>query len=329
MTNRTPFPRSFRAVTFILAVALLAAVALPALAAVTLTAFRATPQADNTILVYWASATELDTASYQLFRSQIASPGDWGAPIDQQAAQGSLSPAEYRYVDQAVTPGETYYYRLVDISVSGMLTDHGTQSARILLPGETATNTPTATSTFTTVPTATTGAGSGFAPTATATQPPPTATRQFTNTPVVSPIGTPVLSAPTAPVIVGRASPTPLPGASLATPTGQPQLATAAPAGQLPTTAPIMPPPGDTPTVAVLAQASGSGLETATSVPTREVTPIIFASETRTAADTASDQAVASQGSRNMGPALAVGGGLLGLAGIAAAALLFIRSRKA
>jgi hypothetical protein len=323
-----PFPRSFRGFTFILAVALLAAVALPALASVTLTAFRATAQADNTILVYWASATELDTASYQLFRSQIASPGDWGAPIDQQAAQGSLSPAEYRYIDQAVTPGETYYYRLVDISVSGTLTDHGTQSARILLPGETATNTPTATSTFTSVPTATTGAGSGFAPTPTATQPPPTATRQFTNTPAVSPIGTPVLSAPTAPVIIGRASPTPLPGASVATPTGQPQLATAAPAGQLPTTAPIMP-PSDTPTVAVVAQVSGSGLETATPVPTREVTPIIFASETRTVADTASNQAVASQGSRNMGPALAVGGGLLGLAGIAAAALLFIRSRKA
>jgi hypothetical protein len=76
-----------------------------------------------------------------------------------------------------------------------------------------------------------------------------------------------------------------------------------------------------------VAQEPGAGLETPTSVPTREVTPIIFAaSETREAQE--SEQTVAAQG-RDTGAALAVGGAALGLAGIGAAVVLFLKSRKA
>jgi hypothetical protein len=310
--------------------ALLLAMSAPASAAVTLTSFTATARDDGTIRVAWAAATELETASYQLYRSEASAPADWGAPIYAVAAGGSVSPASYEYIDQAATPGQTYYYRLVDISNQGTASDHGPVSARILLPGETATNTPTATATWTGVPTATTGAGAGVPGTPTATLPPPTATRRYTNTPVISPIGTPVLSAPTSPLIAGRAAPTRLPGALVATPTRGVPLAPTAPLAVPLATATVALPPTFTPTAAVIAQAPGGAVETATPVPTREVTPIIFAaSETReTTQAAAAQQDVASQDSRNTSLVLTIGGAALGLAGLLAAVLLFLRSRK-
>lgn len=316
----------------LLALALLLTSALPALGFVTLTAFTATARAEtNTIRVFWSAATELETASYQLFRADSATPNDWGAPIHQVAAGGSVSSAEYEYVDAAVIPGVSYYYRLVDIEVSGVMTPHGPVSARIILPGEVPTPTITPSPTLQVVPTATTGSGGGFVPTPTPTSPPPTATRQFENTPTTAPAGTPVLSAPTSPVVAPGVSPTLLPGAAVATPTGQPAFPTVAPLAS-PFPSPVMTAtlPTAPPTVAVVEQAAGAGIETPTSVPTREVTPIIFAaSETREAQATAdSEQTVAAQG-RNTGAALAVGGAALGLAGIGAAAVLFLKSRKA
>jgi hypothetical protein len=316
----------------LLALALLVTNALPALGSVTLTTFTATARSEsNTIRVFWSAATELDTASYQLFRADSATPTDWGAPIHQVAAGGSVSSADYEYVDASVTAGVSYYYRLVDIAVGGAATPHGPVSARLTLPGEVATATITPSPTLQVVPTATTGAGGGFVPTATSTLPPPTATRQFANTPTNAPAGTPVLTAPTSAVVAPRLSPTPLPGAAVATPTGQPVIPTVAPlASPLPSPAITAVLPTAPPTAAVVAQEPGAGLETPTSVPTREVTPIIFAaSETREAQATAdSEQTVAAQG-RNTGAALAVGGAALGLAGIGAAVVLFLKSRKA
>jgi hypothetical protein len=321
-----------RAAAGVLVLALLAIVALPAGAAVTLTEFTATARPDNTIRVFWAAATELDTASYQLFRADTAAPTDWGAPIYLVAAGGGVSAASYEHIDRNVTPGVTYWYMLSDISIDGTPGSNGPVQARILLSGETPTNTPTATATLNTnIPTATTGPG--FVPTATATLPPPTATRQFTNTPVgagavATPFGTPVLSAPTSPVVGARATATIAVAAAVATPTGQALIPTTAPAAVAPTVPPpTVPPPS--PTVAIVAQAPGAGLETATLVPTREVTPIIFGASENTTETPVPAQDVAAQGGRNTGGVLAAGGALLGLAGIVAAALLFLRSRKA
>jgi hypothetical protein len=321
-----------RAAAAVLVLALLAATALPALAAVTLTEFTATAQPDNTIRVYWAAATELDTASYQLYRAQTSAPDDWGAPIHLVAAGGGVSAASYEHIDRNVTPGVTYWYMLSDISINGTPGSNGPVQARILLAGETPTNTPTATATLNTnIATATTGPG--FIPTATATLAPPTATRQFTNTPVgagavATPFGTPVLSAPTS-LASSIGTPTVAVAASVATPTGQALIATAAPAAIVPTVPPPTVPPLPSPTPAIVAQAPGAGLETATLVPTRDVTPIIFGSTEEVAVTPPADQDVAAQGSRSMGGVLAVGGALLGLAAITAAALLFLRSRKA
>jgi hypothetical protein len=322
------------AAAVILILALLAVSALPALAAVELTVFTATAQADNTIRVYWEAATELNTAAYRLYRAETQIPTDWGTPIHEVAAAGGVSRAEYTYADVNVTPGVTYYYRLVDISVSSQVTEHQIVSARIMLPGETATNTPPTTDARTPVPTATTGPGSVVVePTATATLPPPTATQRFTNTPPApaasAPFGTPVVSAPTSPVFANPSIPTLPVVASLATPTGQPLLPTPAPVALPPTippppTVPLLP----SPTIAIVAQAPVAGLETATPVPTREVTPIIFGATSEAPEAPGSEQAAAAQGGRNMGGVLVAGGALVGLAGIAAAVLLFARARK-
>jgi hypothetical protein len=117
--------------------------------------------------------------------------------------------------------------------------------------------------------------------------------------------------------------------AAVATPTGRALVPTTAPAALVPTVPPLTVAPLASPTVAVIAEAPGAGLETATLVPTREVTPIIFGSAENTAETPVPAQDVATQGSRNMRGVLVAGGALLGLAGIVAAALLFLRSRKA
>ena len=330
MTFRKRYPRTFRAAAVVMLLALTLAVSIPVLASVTLTAFEAVAQDNSTIRVTWAAATELDTASYQLYRSESASPTDWGNPIYAVAAGGSVSPANYEYIDSAVTAGVTYYYRLNDISTQGTPTSHGPKPARIMLPGEVATSTPTSTATWTMPPTATTGFVGASGGTPTPTLPPPTATRRYTNTPAISPLATPFPGAPTSVAVSGRVQPTPLPGARVATPTGSPVVMPTAPLASEPTAAVLAAQPTLMPTVALLAQAPGAGQETATPVPSREVTPIIFsASETKEAGAMAgSSEAVASQGGRSTTLALTVGGAALGLAGLLAALLLFLRSRK-
>jgi len=335
MIYRKPTSRTLRAAAVFLILALLIAAAPSIFAAVSLTDFSARAQDNGTIRITWAAATELDIASYQLFRADTASPTNWGAPIREVAAGGSVSPASYEWIDGAVTPGVTYYYMLSDISVNGDVGENGPVQARVPLANETPTSTPTATATLDpNVPTATTGPGSGsggIVSTATLTTAPPTATRQYTNTPVSAPVGTAVLTSPTAGVVVARVTATVPVSAAIVTPTGQPLLPTTAPAALPPTAAPATPSPMVPPTVAVVAQVTDAGPQTATPVPAREVTPVVFAaSETQAPNAVAeSEQAVASQGSRNINAALAVGGGALGLAGLLAAAWLFLRSRKA
>ncbi len=165
-------------------------------AAVTMVAMTATAQSDGTILVEWETATELDTAAFDLYRAE-ASNGPWDMLVDTQPAQGDgQTGASYSFSDDDVEAGKTYYYLLEEIDNNGTrtpLTDF-IRSATVSAPGQ-ATFTPTATSTVTRTPT------SGPSPTPTRTRTPvptstpwptatdpatdvPTATRQFANTPI-------------------------------------------------------------------------------------------------------------------------------------------------
>ena len=313
----------------------------PTLASVGLVYFRAEPHSANTIMLTWETATESGTNGFRVHRSESPSPADWGEPIATVPAQGNaVTGAQYSHED-AVTPGVTYYYLLREVT-SGGVTDVATASAGIGV----ATNTPTATGT-----TGTTGATAtasrtpsatwtrpassvGSNPTATPTTPAPTATQRYTNTPVISPLGTPTRQVAT-PVPLRTPTPTPLPPATVATPTGSAAVVTIPPTltlavGQPITLTPTQAPATLTSTREATATVVGP-VETATPLPTKDVTPIIFAAETTPGSGSptpTSSEQVAGQGSRGGTLALMIGGSVLGLAGLLAAVFLFLRSRK-
>ena len=159
-------------------------------AAVDLEYFKATP-GDNAILLEWETATEVDTAAFNLYRSQDS--GSQGQQIGSTfPAQGDgITGALYSYRDTDVVPGQRYYYSLEEIDLSGGRTIIARANAGIGMPTLTPTPTPTPTATATATATATTiQSGTTATRTATATSVPgeasggqPTATRRFTNTP--------------------------------------------------------------------------------------------------------------------------------------------------
>ncbi len=323
---REPGPRPTLAA---LAALLLAAACLfvplrPALASVSLVDFTATAQGDGTIRLAWQTATEQDTIGFRIYRSDSAAPADWGQPLTAQAAQGNAQQgATYEYVDTSITPGVRYYYLLEDLTASNT-TNRWTSkiaSAGVNLPAETATPTRTATTQVsggaTTQPPA--AGGATITPT-----PPPTATRQFTNTPIVSPLQPPVVVQPTQPA---AAQPTPLPAANVTAPTSAPAPATAVPPAAPPATAAALPatePPP--PTTAAVAAVALSPAATATPIPAKDATPAVFAAESKEPAPT--DAQAPEPGGRNTGLFLALGGTAIGLGGLIAAVVLFMRSRR-
>ncbi|MCA9875338.1 MAG: hypothetical protein KC441_16820 [Anaerolineales bacterium] len=72
-----------------------------------------------TVKVEWETATELDTAGFYLFRSQLPD-GEYeqvnDAMIDSQGS--AVSGASYSYVDRDVEPGKTYYYVLEEVQTN-------------------------------------------------------------------------------------------------------------------------------------------------------------------------------------------------------------------
>ena len=92
--------------------------------AVTLASFGAETQAGH-VSVTWETVDELDTQSFNLYRSDSASgPRALLASIPSQAP-GSTQGFAYRYEDVAVQTGQTYWYWLETVSLSGVTTLHG------------------------------------------------------------------------------------------------------------------------------------------------------------------------------------------------------------
>jgi uncharacterized repeat protein (TIGR03803 family) len=78
------------------------------------------------VAVSWKTGAETDTAGFHLWRS-TDEQGDY-ARITQDlipSEGGPLLGATYRYIDQDVQPGKTYFYKLEDIDTSGESTFHG------------------------------------------------------------------------------------------------------------------------------------------------------------------------------------------------------------
>ena len=96
---------------------------------------------DGAVELTWETATELDNVGFHLYRA--TSPG---GPLQRVTAQvipglgSSPAGASYRFVDDGLTNGVTYYYELEDIETTGRTERHGPVSANPLA-GVTATET--------------------------------------------------------------------------------------------------------------------------------------------------------------------------------------------
>ncbi|HSN74897.1 MAG TPA: hypothetical protein VL334_07375 [Anaerolineae bacterium] len=100
---------------------------------VTLASFAADAQFDR-IAVTWETVSEVGNAGFNLYRSDdAAGPLTLLAAVSSQAP-GSTVGAAYSYEDLDVQAGQTYWYTLEDVSLSGATTLHGPVSATVQAP---------------------------------------------------------------------------------------------------------------------------------------------------------------------------------------------------
>ncbi len=107
-------------------------VTFPPLAA-TLNSFSAEAQGDH-IAVNWETVSELDNIGFNLYRSESATGALNLLAFVPSQGPGSSQGFAYSYDDLDVQVGQTYWYWLEDISVSGVATQHGPVSATLLQP---------------------------------------------------------------------------------------------------------------------------------------------------------------------------------------------------
>ncbi len=101
--------------------------------AVALASFAAQAQAGR-VVVTWETVSERSNAGFNLYRSEdAAGPLTLLAALPSHAP-GSTAGAAYSYEDLDVQPGQTYWYTLEDVSLSGATTLHGPVSATLQGP---------------------------------------------------------------------------------------------------------------------------------------------------------------------------------------------------
>jgi hypothetical protein len=82
------------------------------------------------VILNWTTASERDNAGFNMYRAETEN-GEYvkinGALIP---AKGSVAQgATYRFVDWSVEKGKTYFYKLEDVDIAGIATQHGPASA--------------------------------------------------------------------------------------------------------------------------------------------------------------------------------------------------------
>ena len=98
--------------------------------AVTLVHFEAFPESSQ-VRVEWETATELDNLGFNLYRGESAT-GPWvklNTTIIPAQQPGLVTGAVYEWLDEAVPPDTTVFYRLEDVDIHGVSTFHGPVSA--------------------------------------------------------------------------------------------------------------------------------------------------------------------------------------------------------
>ncbi|MDX9954246.1 MAG: GEVED domain-containing protein [Anaerolineae bacterium] len=107
--------------------------------AVDLARFEAAAQAEG-ILLEWETASELDNLGFNLYRSTELN-GDYiqlNAALIPAQNPGAVFGGIYTWVDEDVTPGVTYFYKLEDVDIYGVTTLHGPVQATALAAGPSA-----------------------------------------------------------------------------------------------------------------------------------------------------------------------------------------------
>jgi hypothetical protein len=96
---------------------------------ITLASFTATAH-DGYVLVEWETASEIDNAGFNLWRSETEAGSYTKLNADLIPAQGEpTTGASYSYVDDAVMHGVTYWYKLEAVDIYGTSTFHRPVSA--------------------------------------------------------------------------------------------------------------------------------------------------------------------------------------------------------
>ena len=91
-----------------------------------LTACQGGTSDSSVVLVEWTTESEVDTAGFNLYRSESAE-GPY-VKINPELIPGSSDPilgGHYVYTDTNVVAGRTYYYKLEDVELDGTTTLHG------------------------------------------------------------------------------------------------------------------------------------------------------------------------------------------------------------
>ena len=101
--------------------------------AVTLAGFTAQAQADR-IVIAWETVSELENVGFNLYRSDSALGPQTLLAYQPSQAPGSAQGFAYSYEDLTVQPGQTWWYWLEDVSLSGATTLHGPVSATVQTP---------------------------------------------------------------------------------------------------------------------------------------------------------------------------------------------------
>jgi len=85
-----------------------------------------TAPTEATVIVEWATASEVDTAGFNLYRSR-SSDGPFTRINDHliPASPDRIIGGSYVFIDTDVVAGRTYYYQLEDVELDGASTRHG------------------------------------------------------------------------------------------------------------------------------------------------------------------------------------------------------------
>lgn len=101
-----------------------------------LDSFKAIAQANGSVLLYWETGSEIGTAGFHLYRSEVPEFSSFERITSKVIAPRGTphSGAEYAILDKSVTAGTLYYYFLVEIDVNGKMSTFGPVQAWALIP---------------------------------------------------------------------------------------------------------------------------------------------------------------------------------------------------